>query len=191
MMAASLKRFGPWVLAIALLVGAWFVQLNTPDEFSYEQPFVKTVSMGELGTGRNIAVTVTDVVIADEVTDADGMSLTGRWVVVNFDAEAVHSARQANLRYATLLADDLEYFATERLASAIEMPLVPGIPRSGSVAFEAAPEALKGTLAISFALDQITMLDSVIEVRVPVDEVRRVPEVTLLPVDWAAGEAAS
>ena len=190
-MAASLKRFGPWVLAIALLVGAWFVQLNTPDEFSYEQPFVKTVSMGELGTGRNIAVTVTDVVIADEVMDADGMSLTGTWVVVNFDAEAVHSARQANLRYATLLADDLEYFATERLASAIEMPLVPGIPRSGSVAFEVAPDALKGTVAISFALDQITMLDSVIEVRVPVDEVRRVPEITLLPVDWAAGEAAS
>lgn len=190
MIAESFKRFGPWALATVFLAGAWFVQLNTPDEYSYEQPFVETVAIGEQGVGRNIAVTVTDVVIAQQATDAEGTSLAGTWVVVTFEAQAEYSARQASLRSATLLADDLEYFASERLASAIDMPLVPGVPKAGSIAFEVAPEALAGTLAISFALDTITMLDSIIEVRVPVDEVPRVPEATLQRADWARGEAS-
>lgn len=191
MIVESFKRFGPWALAVALLTGAWFVQLSTPDEYSYEQPFVTSVVVGEHGVGRNIAVTVKEVVIADRVTDSEGVSLDGTWVVVHFDAEAVHTGRLANLRYATLLADGLEYVATERLKTGLDMPLVPGIPRSGSMVFEVAPQALTGTLEVTFALDPITMLDSVIEVRVPIDDVQRVAEITLQRIDWAKGETTS
>ncbi len=187
-MMALFKRFGPWVLAAVLLVGAWFVQLYTPDQYANEQPFTKTVTVGEQGFGRNIAVTVTDVVIADRVTDDTGVSLAGTWVVVNFNAQAVKSARQASLRSATLVASGREYSASERVSSFIDTALVPGVPKAGAVAFELAPDALGGTLAISFALNPIRMLDSVIEVKVQTDDLQRVAEATLAPAHWATGE---
>lgn len=184
-MSAAMKRFVPWAIAIALLLAAWLVQLNAVDEYAYQQPFVTTVELGEQGTGRNIAVTVTEVKRATTISDDSGFTATGTWVVVDLSAEAVHSQERATMRYATLEVGGFEYSASERPTSFIDTALVPGVPKSGSLTFEVAPESLTGPLVFSFALDTITLLDSIVEVRVDESQLQTVTHAVLAPTGWA------
>ena len=65
------------------------------------------------------------------------------------------------------------------------MPLVTGVPRHGSIAFELPEGALKGPATLVFASEYVTSADGVIEITVDLDDVAVQNEVVLDPIGWA------
>lgn len=186
-----MTRWASWAAGVALLVAAWLVALVTPPDDAAEQPFAVTAEVGEPAQGRNLAVTVTGVRAADEVS-LGGWSAAGTWVVVDLDAAAVRSAQGTLLSYATLTIGDREYRASERPATAsltdamFRTALIPGIPRSGSLAFELAPDARAGTAVLRLGIADDPRLDSLIELRIDLDEVPVEPAAELRETGWAS-----
>lgn len=125
-----------WVATAALLVGAWVVSKATLPDDAPNAPFPTVATIGEETTTRNLVVTVTDVHLADRVTDAKGWSADGTWLVVDLEAATGMTQDQSASRLAELTIGDRTFSATDRGTTFVEQRLVTGVPRSGSLAFE-------------------------------------------------------
>lgn len=176
----------PWVATAALLVAAWCVQLLAPSEDAAMAPFIVSAEVGEHATGRNIEVIVRDVRATRVITTADGWRAEGTWVLVHLDASAVSNQNGASFHGATLIVHDREYRATERFTTLFRSTtLVPGIPKAGSLAFEVPEDSLTGTGILQLSTSADTRLDSVIEVRIPLDSLSVSAEEQVVETDWA------
>lgn len=186
------RRWVPAVAGAALVAAAWGVTVVTPAEDSAEQPFVVAAPVGERAEGRNIAVTVTGVRAADAVTN-EGWRAEGAWVVVDLEAEATEKEAGTLLHQVTLRLGDRTYRASERPPdSMFGHPLSVGLPSAGSIAFELPEGALDADragapdeLVLRFGLNLDERLDSVIETRVPLDELEHVDEAEIATAEWA------
>lgn len=185
------RRWVPAVAGAALIAAAWGVTAVTPAEDSAEQPFVVAAPVGERAEGRNIALTVARVRAADAVTN-DGWRAEGEWVVVDVEAEATRKETGTLLQFATLRLGDRNYRASERPPdSMFGHPLSVGLPSAGSIAFELPEGALDAgaagapELVLRFGLNLDERLDSVIEARVPLDDLEHVGEAEIAPAEWA------
>lgn len=178
-----MTRTLPWVATVALLIGAWFVQLLTPSDDLVAEPFLVAASVGSEAVGREIVVTVLDVRAAGSVTNSSGWSAEGTWLLVDLNAETV-TADQV-LRGATLMIDGIEFRASERMDSMFSTRLVPGIPRTGTIAFELPDASLTGTGILHLSLRDDTRLDSVIELTIPLDELTISAEESVHVTEWA------
>ena len=180
-----LRRAMPWALAVVFVFAAWgLTQVQQPEDAPYDS-FITTAKVGERGVARNLAVTVTEVRAARSVSDGARWHADGTWLVVDLDAAAVQDQFAALLSTSNLRLGGRTYSATERGESARGMPLVTGVPRHGSIAFELPEGALKGTATLVFAGEYDTSADGVIEVAIDLDDVAVQNEVVLDPIGWA------
>ncbi|MFC4137680.1 MULTISPECIES: hypothetical protein [unclassified Microbacterium] len=180
-----MKRVLPWLLTGAFLAGAWLLNFVTLPENSIEASFVTAGEVGDPVAGRNLVVTVTDVRAADRISDDEGWSAEGTWVVVDLDAASVLDQYGRSLSSAELTAGGRTYRATERGTTFFQSQLVPGVPRSGSLAFELAPDARTGDAVLRLAPQGDTRTDSVLEIAIDLDDIAVQHETTLQPNGWA------
>lgn len=125
-----------WLATVALLVCAWGVSKATLPDDAPNAPFPTVAKMGEEASTRNLVATVTDVRLADRVTDAKGWSADGTWLVVDLEAASGVTQDLSSSRLAELTIGDRTFSATDRGTSFVDQRLVTGVPRSGSLAFE-------------------------------------------------------
>jgi len=178
-----------WLLAIALLGGAWAVTLLAPSDDAGRDAFVTEVAPGERGVGRNIAATVTDVRAASSITAESGWHAEGHWLVVDLTAEATASQSSGILGAATLRIGDRTFSATERGPDEMTLyrtQLVPGVPQHGSLLFELPDTALHGigVLRLSTGYGD-PWGDSVLEIPIDLDAVEHAGAVTVDDKGWA------
>lgn len=180
-----MNRVLAWSAGAGLVALAWGVAAVTPAPDAEEAPFIVDVAVDEEGVGRNIAVTVTDITRAGEVS-AGEWSAEGNWVVVDLDAEAIVSETGALLALATLEVDGRTFTASERPDSLLRKSLAVGIPQSGSVAFELADDVTGGQATLSFGETGDSRLDSLIVVHVDLDDVAVRTAAELEPTGWSS-----
>ncbi|MFJ4175419.1 hypothetical protein [Microbacterium sp. NPDC089696] len=177
-----------WALTIAMLAAAWgLTQVTLPDDAALA-PFVTAATLGDPATARNLAVTVTDVRAARTVTDAGGWSAEGTWVVVDLEAAAVVAQQNARLTLVELVVGDRTYSATDRGTTFRGQSLVPGVPRSGALAFELPADALTGTATLRLGAPGVASgaeLDGVIEMTIDLDALPVESEATITENGWA------
>lgn len=178
-----LPRWAPWPIGVILVIAAWFVALVTPGEERVTSPFPVTAAVGDEGAGRNIAVTVTDMHRAAEVT-AGGWSAEGNWLVVDLDVASVVSESGTLLSHLELVVDGVRYGASERPESLRRAGLSAGIPRSGSLAFELPEDLIDGDAVLELAIDGDTRLDSMIVVPFDLADVPDVGAAELTETKW-------
>ncbi len=160
-----MRPWATWGIGAALVAAAWGVAVITPAEDAEEAPFAVAVEVGEPGVGRTIAITVSDVRRAENVS-AGEWSAEGNWFVVDLDAEAVATEFGTLLALATLEVDGRTFRASERPDSLLRSPLSVGIPVSGSLAFELPDGLTAGSGVLRFGASTDVRLDSVITVAV-------------------------
>jgi hypothetical protein len=176
-----------WVIAIALVAGAWGITLLAPDENAGGDAFIIDMSLGEHAVGRNIAATVLDVRAASTVTGDAGWEATGTWLVVDVSIEAVASQQGGFFADATLQIGDRTFSASERGPDDMTIyrtPLVPGVPQTGSLLFELPEDALTGTATLLMATGYSTWGDSMLRLQFDLDAVERVDSVDVEDVTW-------
>lgn len=179
-----LPTWAAWAIGVACIVVAWFAALVTPGEEQTQAPFEVPATIGETATGRNLAVTFTDLRRASEV-GADGWMAEGNWLVADLAVESVLAEDATSLKNARLEIDGMRFTASERPDSLESQPLAIGVPREGSLAFEL-PEGLdSGAARIVLALESDPSLDSMIVLSFDLGDVAVVDRTELLPTGWA------
>ena len=125
-----------WLLTTALLACAWvLVKVTLPGD-APDAPFPAVAQIGEEAVTRNLVATVTDVHLTNRVTDAEGWSAEGTWLVIDLDAASGVTQRLSTLRLAELTIGERTFSATDRGTTFLAQRLVTAVPRSGSLAFE-------------------------------------------------------
>ncbi len=163
-----MRPWAVWGTGLVLLTAAWGVTQLTPSEEVAEAPFTQTVAIGETAVGRELSVTVDEVVAADRVEDPRGWAADGTWVVVDLSAAARGTEVTAALRTAELVIDGVAFRASERPTSMLGTTLQVDVPTRGSVAFELPPGRRAGPAVLRFAANLVDLrVDSVAEV--PID----------------------
>lgn len=184
-MTARRRAAAAWAGGIACVVAAWGVAFVTPDEEAASDPFVIQTALDKPAQGRNIAVTVTDARIADEVTAPRGWSAEGTWLVLDLEAQAVVSETRSALSYVVLQAGGRTFQASERGRSLYREPLAVGIPQSGTVAFEIPADVAELTTAtVQLGVSSDPRLDSVIELPLNLAELPRPGHVEWFATRW-------
>ncbi|GAA1724939.1 hypothetical protein [Microbacterium paludicola] len=178
-----------WAAAAALVAAAWGLHAITPPGMIAAEPFRVDARIGEPAEGRNLRVTVNGVHAASKVTEPErGWYAEGRWVVVEFEAEATESEREAYLSVMRLRIGDRTYRASERPGLGFGPParLSVGLPRQISAAFEL-PENAGGIAELGIAYGAIgdERADSLVVMPIDLDALEVQPEVELAPPGWA------
>ncbi|WAA65712.1 hypothetical protein [Microbacterium oxydans] len=178
-----------WLATAALLACAWVVTKVTLPDDAPSAPFVTAAQIGEQATARNLVVTVTDVHLADRVTDARGWSAEGTWLVVDLEAATGVTQDLSTLSFAELTIGERTFSATERGTTFARQDLVTAVPRAGSLAFEL-PDDVRGDratlrLGVPGAGVGEVQLDGVIDLPVDLAALPVEAEVLLDENGWA------
>lgn len=168
------------LIAAGLLVLASLAFTLAPDEQQRQAPIEITVAIGETGTGRNIEATVHSVRLANvaqtESFDPWVGETTGVWVIVDATITSVVSPVLAR---SWLTVDDVIYQASTRPESeSIDSRYIsPGIPLTGSVAFEVPLEVAQSStpVRITFAPRSDVRLDNSVVLPFRLDELEPEP----------------
>ncbi|MHC9044649.1 DUF4352 domain-containing protein [Microbacterium saperdae] len=183
------KHILVWLLTLTLLVVAWGVSKVTLPDDSTIAPFPVAATVGEQAVTRNLAVTVTDVRLANRVTDAKGWSAEGSWLVVDLEAASVVTQELGTLSLAQLVIGDRTFSATDRGTTLVDQRLITGVPRSGSLAFELPEDALTGRATLRLGVPsgsyREVLLDGVIDLPIALDDLPVDAEVLLDENGWA------
>lgn len=183
-----LKTVLVWALTLALLAAAWgLVKVTLPDAAA-QAPFETVAVIGEPAVTRNLEVTVTDVRAAHRVTDADGWSADGTWLVIDLEASSRLTQNGALLGLSRLELGGREFTATERGDTFAAQQLVTGVPRAGSLAFELPSDALTGTATLQLGIPTGAVidvpLDGMIVLTLDLDGIPVDDEAALLENGW-------
>ncbi|MCH1881671.1 DUF4352 domain-containing protein [Agrococcus sp. ARC_14] len=179
-----MRRVLAWVLGIALMAVAGVVGAVSLDDTQTQAPFAVEATIGERAAGRDIAVTVTDVRVADEVVDDRGWRASGTWLVVDLEAEAVRSERASLLSLAELDLGDRRISASERPESLLDVGLAVGVPQRGALAFELPEGALAGPATLRLGRSSDPRVDSLVELRIDLTSLEHVDELELQESGW-------
>jgi hypothetical protein len=178
-----------WAATLALLAGAWVVTKVTLPDDAMIAPFPHAATIGEPTTTRNLAVTVTDVHLAHQVTDSTGWTAEGNWLVIDLEAATVVTQNLGTLRLAQLTVGDRTFSATDRGTTFAAQSLVTGVPRSGSLAFELPDDALDGRATLRLGIPSGSagevLLDDVIDLPITLGDLAVEDEALLDENGWA------
>lgn len=181
--ASRLPAWAAWAIGAGLIVVAWFVALVTPGEEQAQAPFVVEATTGEEATGRNLTVTITDVRRTAGLRAADGWTAEGNWLVVDLRAASVLSEGGV-IAHAMAEIDGVQFSASDRPDSLLDVALTAGIPQTGSLAFELPRDLTSGSGRLEFALDADVRLDSMIVLSFDLADVPVVDEAELIETGW-------
>lgn len=183
------KKILVWLLTFALLAGAWGLSKATLPDDAALAVFPVAAELDETITTRNLEATITDVQATRRVTDADGWSAEGTWLVVDLEAATVRAQDGDILALVELTIGGRRFTATDRGTSFYEQHLITGVPRAGSIAFELPADALTGTGVLRLGLPTgppgEVLIDDVVELRIDLDELPVEAEVALDENGWA------
>lgn len=179
-----LRVFLPWALSLALVLASWALTRLQKDDDAIYDSFVTHGVVGEQARARNIDATITDVHVARSVSDGDRWQADGTWIVVDVDAAAVQTQTAALLR-AQLRVGPRTYSATERGETAINLRLIPGVAKRGSVAFEVPADVPRKQATVVLSWHRGDDADGVIEVAVDLGEIPIEERVVLDEIGWA------
>ena len=192
-MSGPWRTAGAWVLALALVAGAGVLTAIKPGDQAVDVPFPVDAAVGVEGTARNIAVTVHDVRFASRVTGhpsgarmGTDWSADGTWLVIDLDAAAVVDEQSATLQFATLEVGGTTYSASERMTSLLKEQLVPGLPKTGAIAFELPASVHRGPGVLFFGLRPDNRLDSIVQVPVDLSRVGSASSVEIPAPAWSS-----
>lgn len=178
-----------WVATAALIACAWMVSKITLPDDAPDAPFPVIARIGEPASTRSLVATVTDVRLAERVTDAKGWSAEGTWLVVDLEAESVLTQELSTLAVTELVIGDRTFTATERGTTFRQQRLVTGVPRSGSLAFELPDDVGDDRATLRLAAPGAggteVLRDGVIELPVDLGELSVEDEVLLAENGWA------
>jgi len=183
------KQVLTWLLTAALLACAWVVvKVTLPDDATIA-PFPATAQVGEQAAVRNLVVTVTDVHLAERVTDAEGWAADGTWLVIDLEAAGAGTQDRGTLGLAQLTIGERTFSATERGTTFYQQRLVTGVPRAGSLAFEL-PDEVTGDraslrLGVPSGAPGEVLDDGVIDLSLDLAALTAEPEVLLDENGWA------
>lgn len=183
------RRALHWAAAAALVAAAWGLHAVTPPGTIAAEPFLVDARIGEPAEGRNLRVIVNEVRAASKVTEPrSGWYAEGRWVVVEFEAEATESEQLASLGVMQLRLGDRTYRASERPGPGFGpgARLSVGLPRDISAAFEL-PEDAGGIaeLEIAYGAAGDPRADSLVVMPIDLEALEVRPEVELRTPGWA------
>lgn len=140
-----MNRLVTWIVALAVIVAAGVVIALGPQEETSQAPFETVVTLGQLGTGRDIAVTF-DEVRAVSVVEAESGDWTGEtegvWIAVDLTATSLTD--QSGM-HGWLVVDDYIFDASTRAESnGMEgWVLSAGLPEQGTLLFEVPRDLLE------------------------------------------------
>ncbi|MDF2509257.1 MAG: hypothetical protein K0Q52_3116 [Microbacterium sp.] len=178
-----------WLATTALLACAWGISKATLPDDAPNAAFPTVAQIGEEAATRNLVATVTDVHLADRVTDVKGWSADGTWLVVDLEAATGVTQDLGTLRLAELTIGDRTFSATDRGTTFVEQRLVTGVPRSGSLAFELPDDVTGGRamlrLGVPGAAVGEVLRDAVIELSIDLAALPVEAEVLLDENGWA------
>lgn len=166
------------IAAVALLALASLAFTLAPSEQQRQPQLEITVDMGETGTGRNIEATVHSVRLGD-VAKTDAFDpwvgeTTEVWVIVD---ATISSVVKPVLARSWLTVDGVVYHASTRPESeSIDSRIIsPGIPLTGSVAFEVPVDVAQSStpVRITFAPGSDVRLDNTVVLPVRLDGLER------------------
>lgn len=156
-----MRRAVPWLVALTMLVAAWFVAGATPEgEQRMVDPFPVAAHLNEPVSADNLAVTIHEVTLADRVSTG-GWFAEGTWLVVSLDAALIHR-EPASLGIAYVSVGDRTFLASERVkayepdASINGWGLHVGTANSGTLVFEL-PLDIVDDAGASTAMLQLTL----------------------------------
>lgn len=158
-----MKAAGAWVVAVAMLVAAWWLAGATPvGEQRMLDAFPVRATWGEPVEADNLGTTVHGARLADRLTTG-GWAADGRWLVVDLDAWIVRR-EPASLGLAYLVVGERTFLVSERVkgydpgAALNGWGLHTGIPQTGTLVFElpaeitADPAAADAVLQLSLGV---------------------------------------
>jgi hypothetical protein len=159
-----------WLASLGLVVVASIAVATAPQEGTIADPFIRTGSEGEVVHARKLDVEVTDVRLAEQldlVYDETQLDTGGVWVVV--DLTVTSNIATIQLSYTELRLNGIAYRTRSLPNPGMDfISYGPGVPVSGSLAFELPTSALEaGNLddaRISFQSSISVQLDDVPEV---------------------------
>ena len=179
-----MKRALAWLVGITMVALAAVVGEVTLTDGQQQAPFAVDAAVGERAEGRTLAVTVRQVRVTEQVSDGRGWTASGRWVVVDLDAEARETETGALLALAQLDLGDRRISASERPESIASASLHLGLAQSGSLAFEL-PDGATGPAVLRIGRSAEDRLDSVVELAIDLDALEQVAEIDLEETRWA------
>lgn len=181
-----MRRLLAGAAAAALLVVAFAVHLTTPSTEESLASFVVRGTPGEWAQGRAVAARVGEARTAVTVTDGDWIGTTpGVWVVVTVDAETLLEPTSVA---ASLWLGERRYDASDRAGTSTldGLPLSPGLPSRGQLAFEVPADALAehaDTARLWLGDRTAPELDSVVEVPLDLSGLEPEPELVIATVE--------
>lgn len=180
-----MKRALGWLAGLAMVAAAAAIGQATLNDGQEQGPFPVAATIGESAVGRTFAVTVDAVRMADAVTGPRGWHASGNWLVVDLEAEARETETASILELMDLRAGGVTYSASERPDSLVDTPLSVGMARAGSIAFELPETVTAGEAVLRFGRTAEDRLDSIVELRLDLAALERVPTAELRETGWA------
>ena len=182
---AQRTRLTQWAIGIVCVALAWAILEVLPPEDSGQEPFEVPVTLGEVGEGRALTVTVNDVRFTDEVTTG-AWRMPANWLVVDLAVMATQTETGALLSHAVLVTDRATYRASERPPETLlREQLYVGVFRAGALAFEL-PEDIGASAQLQVALGADPRLDSMITLDLDLGALDRVDSHDIGQVGWVA-----
>lgn len=184
-MTTRRRRLGQaaaWTISALVLLGTWFIVSDTPTQAEKRASFDVTVDPPDWGAGRNIRARVVGATFAEEIRD-DLATARGNFFVVQIEASSV--TEPAVLSVAELDVDGVIYTNTDRVLTTIDgASLLVGVPLTGVLAFELPADVRSGTADVRLGVSTDQRLDSLIVAPLELEEMTRVPAVTVFPTTF-------
>lgn len=171
-----MKKTFPWLMGVALVIGAGAVAAITPGLEDQDGPFLIRGAVGQPIVARDLIVRIGEARFADSVTvDDDDWRADGNWLVVSLSAAAPQTEVDASMRLVELVVDGREFVASERPpTSLVGEALRVGTDTEGMVAFDLPDDVTSGAAEIRLTAAYSTpRLDDVIVVPLDLDDLPR------------------
>lgn len=183
-----MKKALPWVLGVALAVGAGVITVATPSEDDLRAPFRSVGAFDpdsdaqQSVTTRTLTASVVDASFAERVKDGEWQA-DGTWLVVTVAASAPRSEVESELRLATLRIGDEVFHASERPGDAfLGEGLRIGIDTIGMLAFELPADVRGRDAELQLSSSWLTpRLDDLVVLTIPLGELRTAPSIEIEP----------
>lgn len=163
---------------LGLTLAACVLTALAPPSWRAADPFVTVGAVGETVTGRDIAVTVDDVVRADSVI-ADDTTFTGTWLAVRLTAQATTNEDNLSLQLTRALIDGRVFHGSTNVDDTLRgVGLRIGSGMAGWVVFELPEDIRLDEVEVQFLTElSMPLRGSVVAVRA--DEIPRVADVEI------------
>ncbi len=175
------SRALPWVLGVALVLGAGAVTAVTPSDDDLLDPFPVPGAIGDTVRSRTLIADVSGVSFADRLLAEDEWEAEGNWLVIDLAVSAPTTEVDAEIGVASLVVDGRVFQASERpVGSLLDADLRVGIDTVGVLAFELPTDLVAGAAELRLTGEYPTPhLDDVIAIPLRLDDAARAGSITV------------